>query len=321
MSNYSTLINDFITTLAIPKNPANLYDPIRYTLAQGGKRLRPELCMIACQTLGGNPKQALYPAVALELLHNFTLIHDDIMDKSDLRRGQKTVYKRWGTSTAILAGDTLLGMSYDLLQKYPSIGAHKFFGLMTTTFIQICEGQQMDIDFEQRKVVPVAEYLEMIRLKTSVLLAACMKAGAIAAHATPEVQDVFYEFGLCIGLAFQIQDDLLDVYGQTEKLGKSIGDDIADNKKTYLSTKAMELLQGEELASLKHYFTKQSFKREEKFEAVKKLYASCHIKETATELINSYYDQAFRLLDTLSLKPEEAVPLHEFVKRLRYREF
>ncbi|MBO4282606.1 MAG: polyprenyl synthetase family protein [Bacteroidales bacterium] len=321
MSNYSSLINEFIATLPIPKHPANLYEPIRYTLAQGGKRLRPELCLIACQTLGGNPKQALYPAVALEMLHNFTLIHDDIMDKSDLRRGQKTVYKKWGTSTAILAGDTLLGMSYDLLQRYPSIGAHKFFNLLTTTFIQICEGQQMDIDFERRKVVSEEEYLEMIRLKTSVLLAACLKAGAIAAHASPEVQDVFYEFGIRIGLAFQIQDDLLDVYGQTEKLGKSVGDDIADNKKTYLSVKAMELLQGEELANLKRYFTKQSFNREEKFEGVKKLYASCHIKETATELVNTYYEQAFRLLDSLSLKAEQTLPLHEFIKRLMYREF
>ena len=172
MSNYSNLINEFIASLTIPKRPANLYDPIRYTLAQGGKRLRPELCLIACHTLGGNPKQALYPAVALELLHNFTLIHDDIMDQSELRRGQESVYKKWGANTAILAGDTLLGMAYYLMLKYSTIGSNKCYSLMTTTFIQICEGQQMDMDFERRKVVPVEEYLEMIRLKTSVLLGA-----------------------------------------------------------------------------------------------------------------------------------------------------
>ncbi|MBO7624975.1 MAG: polyprenyl synthetase family protein [Bacteroidales bacterium] len=321
MSNYSNLINEFIASLTIPKRPANLYDPIRYTLAQGGKRLRPELCLIACHTLGGNPKQALYPAVALELLHNFTLIHDDIMDQSELRRGQESVYKKWGANTAILAGDTLLGMAYDLMLKYSTIGSNKCYSLMTTTFIQICEGQQMDMDFERRKVVPVEEYLEMIRLKTSVLLGACMKAGAISAHASPEIQNAFYDFGIHIGLAFQIQDDLLDVYSQTEKLGKTIGDDIADNKKTYLSTKAMELLQGEELAALKHYFTKIDFKRQEKFEGVKQLYESCHVKEAATEQVKAYYEKAFHILETLKLKPEQTTELHEFTKRLMYREF
>ena len=321
MSNYATLINEFIAALSIPKQPANLYDPIRYTISQGGKRLRPELCLIACRTLGGNMKQALHPAVALELLHNFTLIHDDIMDQSELRRGQDTVYKKWGTNTAILAGDTMLGMAYDLILKYPAIGSSKFSTLMTTTFIQICEGQQMDIDFERRKVVPVEEYLEMIRLKTSVLLAACMKAGAIAANGSPEFQNAFYNFGVNIGLAFQIQDDLLDVYGQTEKLGKSIGDDIATNKKTYLSTKAMELLQGEKLSALKHYFTKNDFNRQEKFEGVKQLYDSCGIKDIATEQIKGYYDNAFQILDALKLKPEQTSELHEFTKRMMYREF
>ena len=321
MSNYSNLINEFIASLTIPKRPANLYDPIRYTLAQGGKRLRPELCLIACHTLGGNPKQALYPAVALELLHNFTLIHDDIMDQSELRRGQESVYKKWGSSTAILAGDTLLGLSYDLMLKHTTIGSNKCYSLMTTTFIQICEGQQMDMDFERRKVVPVEEYLEMIRLKTAVLLAACMKAGAISAHASPETQNAFYNFGINIGLAFQIQDDLLDVYSQTEKLGKTIGDDINTNKKTFLSTKAMELLQGEELATLKHYFTKIDFKRQEKFEGVKQLYDACHVKEAAMEQINGYYDKAFRILETLNLKADQTTELHEFTKRLMYREF
>lgn len=321
MSNYSILINDFIQSLSIPKRPANLYDPIRYTLEHGGKRLRPELCLIACSTLGGNPKQALYPAVALELLHNFTLIHDDIMDQSDLRRGNETVYKKWGISTAILAGDTMLGLSYDLMLKYPSIGAHKFHNLLTSTFIQICEGQQLDIDFEKRKVVPVEEYLEMIRLKTAVLLAACMKAGAIAANASTQIQNAFYEFGINIGLAFQIQDDLLDVYGQTEKLGKSIGEDIATNKKTYLLAKAMEILQGQELAALKHFFTKNDFKPEEKFEGVKQIYDSCNIKEIAEEEMKKYYSNAFQCLDSISLTNNAVKELHEFVNRLIYRDF
>ena len=321
MSNYSVLINDFIQSLSIPKRPANLYDPIRYTLEHGGKRLRPELCLIACSTLGGNPKQALYPAVSLELMHNFTLIHDDIMDQSDLRRGHETVYKKWGTSTAILAGDTLLGLSYDLMLKYPSIGAHKFHNLLTTTFIQICEGQQLDIDFEKRKVVPVEEYIDMIRLKTAVLLAACMKAGAIAANATAQVQNAFYDFGIYIGLAFQIQDDLLDVYGQTEKLGKTIGDDIATNKKTYLLTKSMELLQGQELASLKHFFTKNDFNPKEKFEGVKQLYDSCNIKEVAEEEMKNYYNKAFQCIDSLGLSSNALKELHEFVNRLIYRDF
>ncbi|MBR4492656.1 MAG: polyprenyl synthetase family protein, partial [Bacteroidales bacterium] len=200
-------------------------------------------------------------------------------------------------------------------------GSNKCYSLMTTTFIQICEGQQMDMDFERRKVVPVEEYMEMIRLKTSVLLGACMKAGAISAHASPEIQNAFYDFGIQIGLAFQIQDDLLDVYSQTDKLGKAIGDDIATNKMTYLSTKAMELLQGEELAALKHYFTKKDFKRQEKFEGVKKLYDSCHIKDTATEQVKEHYAKAFQILDTLGLKPEQTTELHEFTKRLMYREF
>ncbi len=321
MPNYTLQINEFIASLSIPKRPANLYDPIRYTLAQGGKRLRPELCMIACHTLGGNPKQAIYPAVALELLHNFTLIHDDIMDESDLRRGQETVYKKWGTSTAILAGDTLLGLSYDLLLKYPSIGAHKLYDLQTDTFIKICEGQQMDIDFESRENVSVEEYIDMIRLKTSVLLGACMKAGAIAANASQERQNAFYDFGIHIGLAFQIQDDLLDVYGQTKKLGKTIGDDIATNKKTFLSVKAMELLQGEELTKLKYYFSRNDFQREEKFETVKSLYDSCHIRDVAETQIREYYQKALHFLDSLQLDSEHTTELRDFAKRLMYREF
>lgn len=321
MYNYPAIINDFIKSLDIPKHPANLYDPIRYTLEQGGKRLRPELCLIACHTLGGNPKQALYPAVSLEMLHNFTLIHDDIMDASDLRRGQETVYKKWGTNIAILAGDTLLGMAYELLLKYPSIGVHKFSTLLTTTFIEICQGQQMDMDFEQRETVSVEEYLEMIRLKTSVLLGACMKAGAISANASPDRQSAFYNFGQNIGMAFQIQDDLLDVYGQTEKLGKNIGDDIADNKKTYLSTKAMELLQGEERTALKKYFSQTDADRQEKFNRVKALYESCNIREVAENEIKNYYDRAFQLLDKLQLTEGQTTELREFVKRLMYREF
>ncbi len=321
MANYYNLINECFSEVDLPKEPANLYDPIRYMLDQKGKLIRPELCLMTCELFNGFPKNAVYPAIAFELLHAFTLVHDDIMDQSELRRGKPTIYKKWGTNTAILAGDILFAHAYQYLMQYKSIGINKIIGIFTSTIIRICEGQQMDMDFENELKIKLDLYLQMIRLKTATMLAACMKTGAIIANASSEHQEYIYEFGINIGMAFQIQDDLFDVYGQTEKVGKTNGQDIASNKKTFLSVKALEIAQGKDLKTLKHYFSKTNFDFNEKFNAVKELYDQYEIRQLAEKQKEFYYEQAFKNLSAIHLPEEKTAPLIDFVKQLMYRSF
>lgn len=321
MANYYNLLNEYFSEIDLPKEPINLYDPMRYMLEQKGKLIRPELCLMSCDLFNGNVKNAMYPAIAFELLHSFTLVHDDIMDQSELRRGNLTIYKKWGINSAILAGDMLFAYAYQYLMQYKSIGINKIISIFTSTIISIFEGQQLDMDFEKELKIKIDMYLKMIRLKTATMLAACLKTGAITANASSEHQEYIYEFGLNIGMAFQIQDDLFDVYGQMEKVGKTNGQDIASNKKTFLSVKALEIAQGKDLKTLKHYFSKTNFDFNEKFDAVKSLYDKYEIRQLAEQQIELYYEQAYKNLFAINLPEEKTAPLIDFVEQLMYRSF
>jgi geranylgeranyl diphosphate synthase type II len=290
-------------------------------MSQGGKRIRPALCLLAAELFGGDRKQAIFPAIAFELLHNFTLLHDDIMDNAPLRRGKETVYKKWNANIAILSGDTLFAKSYEYLLGYQGENLPKLVSLLTKTAIEICEGQQLDLDFENEKKVEISQYLTMIRLKTAVMLAACLKSGAIVSSASEKEQELIYDFGIKTGLAFQIQDDLLDVYADVSKFGKNTGGDIAENKKTYMSLKAMELAQGEDLKKLHTYFSSTDFDREEKFLAVKSIYDKYNVKEAAYCLINQYYKEAIVILQQLNAPPSPKQTLIDFVDKLLKREW
>jgi geranylgeranyl diphosphate synthase type II len=321
MKENQDIINQNIDSLNWAIEPNHLYEPISYILSQGGKRVRPQLCLFSAELFKGDLQQAIYPAVAFEMLHNFTLIHDDIMDNADLRRGKETVYKKWNTNIAILSGDTLFAKAYQYLLNYQGNHLRELVSLLTNTSIEVCEGQQYDLDFEQQNDITIDQYLGMTRLKTAVLLAACLKAGAIVSEASAKEQDLIYDFGIKIGLAFQIQDDLLDVYADVNKFGKNTGGDIAENKKTYMSLKAIELAQGEDLRQLQHYFSSINFEKQEKFNAVKAIYDKYRIKNHAQDLINQYYNNAFKSLEAINHPKETKQPLIDFVNQMVEREY
>ncbi|MDR0602675.1 MAG: polyprenyl synthetase family protein [Bacteroidales bacterium] len=321
MKDNLNIIEKYIHELELNLSPHNLYAPIHYTLNQGGKRIRPQLCLLSANLFGGDTKQAIYPAIAFELLHNFTLIHDDIMDNAPLRRGKETVYKKWNTNIAILSGDTLFAKAYQCLLNYQGKGICSLLSLLTQTAIGICEGQQLDLDFESEEIVTIEQYISMIRLKTAIMLAACLKAGAILSDATEQEQQLIYDFGIKTGLAFQIQDDLLDVYADVNKFGKSTGGDIVENKKTYMSLKAMNLAQNDDLQQLRYYFSSLDFDREEKFYKVKVIYDKYKIKEHACKLINQYYDEAICCLQQINVQASSKQTLLDFIRQLVNRDY
>jgi len=279
------LISDEVNSLNINGKPIDLYEPIAYTMSQGGKRLRPLLSLVSCQMFSGDIKASLIPAISLEMFHNFTLIHDDIMDKAPLRRGKETVYKKWNDNIAILSGDTLFALAYKRLMDYKEGNVIDLIQLLNQTAISVCEGQQLDMNFEKQENVSIDDYIEMIRLKTAILIGACLKAGAITAHASFENQELIYDYGTNIGLAFQLMDDLLDVFGDIKKFGKTNGGDIRENKKTFLYLKSLELAKGKDLQTLKHYFSSTNFDEKEKFNAVKSIYQKLRLKEITEELM------------------------------------
>jgi geranylgeranyl diphosphate synthase type II len=321
MDDNQTVIEQRLNRLTWQKEPANLYEPIAYMLSQKGKRIRPHLCLLSAALFGGKQEDAIYPAIAFEMLHNFTLIHDDIMDHAALRRGKETIYQKWNTSIAILSGDTLFAKSYQYLLQYQGNELFSLLSLLTNTSIEICEGQQLDLDFECRQDVSIAQYLEMIRLKTAVMLASCLQAGAIVSSATEKDRQLIYDFGIRIGLAFQIKDDILDVYTDVCQLGKNIGGDIAENKKTYLSVQALNKAQGDDLKRLQTYFASSDFDQAEKFADVKAIYDHYQIKEDAQNRIKAYYEQAFLLLQQIDVREHRKQPLIEFVTPLIDRNY
>lgn len=300
--------------------PFNLYQPIAYTLNMGGKRLRPVMVLLAADLFGQKPEEVLPAALAIEVFHNFTLLHDDIMDKADMRRNQPSVHKKYNENIAILSGDAMSIMAYRYLLKTSAANLPQIVSLFTETAIEVCEGQQFDMDFEQRLDVSVDEYLNMIRLKTAVLLACSFKTGALAAGAPPADADRIYAFGINLGLAFQLQDDLLDVYADQDKFGKKIGGDIVANKKTFLLIKALELAKGETRDSLNSWIRNTEFDAAEKIAAVKSIYETTGIRAIAETAIRSYYEKAIRSLEAIAVDHERKTDLLTLAQTIMARE-
>jgi geranylgeranyl diphosphate synthase type II len=284
--------------------PKNLYEPIGYTLSVGGKRLRPVMVLLACNLFTDKVGKALPAALAIEVFHNFTLLHDDIMDQADMRRNSPAVHKKYNQNIAILSGDAMSIMAYNYLQKSETQNLDSMIRLFSQTALEVCEGQQFDMDFESRMDVSIPEYLNMIRLKTAVLLACSLKMGALAANAPGRIADLLYVFGLNLGIAFQLQDDLLDVFADQEKFGKKIGGDIVSNKKTFLLLKALELSDDQTKKKLLDWIGKKEFEIQEKIDAVKLIYTKLSIKEITEKNIEDFYQSALNVWNEIDLAKE-----------------
>ncbi len=299
-------------------SPIKLYEPIQYSLSQGGKRLRPLLSLLSCSLFGGNIEDVYNSAIGLEIFHNFTLLHDDIMDKSPLRRGMPSVYHKWDTNTAILSGDTMFVLAYEYVAKTnPEILVDTIHAFNQTAR-EVCEGQQYDMDFENQAHTSIEDYMEMIRLKTAVLIAAALKIGAIVAKAPKEQIEKIYDFGILIGLAFQLRDDYLDAFGNQNVFGKPIGNDILTNKKTYLYLKAFEIAKGKDLADLESAFQIEDPK--EKVNAVLNIYDKLLINNITQNKIEELYDSALNILNDLDRPQIEKTELYNFLQQLIKRE-
>lgn len=296
-------INNEILQLNWKREPYGLYEPIEYTLAAGGKRVRPQLAMIACELFDGKAEEIAPAAMALEVFHNFTLLHDDVMDHALVRRGRPTVHIKWNENTAILSGDQMLIEAYKLLSGVPADKLPTILQLFNKMATEICEGQQYDVDFENQESVALDDYLKMIRLKTAVLLATALKMGSYIAGASTEQQEMLYEFGINIGLAFQIQDDILDVWGNPETFGKAVGGDISCNKKTFVALTAMQLADTDTRTALEQWLAQTLTDNTEKIAAVKALYEQVGTRTLCEETVEQYTAQALHLLDQLPQNP------------------
>lgn len=314
-----TLVNNYIDTLPYDRQPSSLYDPIRYVLSLGGKRIRPVLMLLSYNLFKEDPASILSSACGLETYHNYTLLHDDLMDKADMRRGNPTVHVKWNDNAAILSGDSMLVLSYLHMAKCNPAYLKSVIDLFTETALQIGEGQQYDMEFENRDDVTEEEYIEMIRLKTSVLLACALKIGAILAGASQEDQDNLYRFGEQIGLAFQLQDDYLDVYGDPKVFGKNIGGDITSNKKTFMLINAQLKAKGEDSEELQRWINAAEFDRTEKVNAVTQLYNKLGIDRLAQEKIEYYFAQSRKYLDAVSVAPECKEELLKYTAKMMKR--
>lgn len=309
---------DFLANCNLDGQPAELYAPISYTLMQPGKRLRPMLCLLANDLFDGNEDDALWPALALETFHNFTLIHDDIMDKAPMRRGLPTVYQKWNSDIAILSGDAMLTIAFEFALKAPK-GAEAA-QLLGKVAREVCEGQQLDLNYETRSNVSIEEYLKMIRLKTAVLLATSLQMGAMLAGADKKSQQAIYDFGIALGISFQLQDDILDLYSDVEVFGKRHGGDIADNKKTYLYLKALELAPEHDRKRLTQLFESHvDHDEEEKIAEVQAIYDKLKVKDAVEEVMAQYDKQAFSALDSINLPEEKKAHLRRYAEKLAGR--
>lgn len=313
------LVNSFLENLPYDRKPASLYEPVKYVLSIGGKRIRPVLMLLGYNIFKDNPESILMQACGLETYHNYTLLHDDLMDNADLRRGQQTVHRKWDANTAILSGDSMLVLAYERMaqcspEKLPAVMA-----LFTETALEIGEGQQYDMEFEHRNDVSEDEYIEMIRLKTSVLLACALKMGALLADASAEDAENLYKFGEQIGLAFQLQDDFLDVYGDTKVFGKAIGGDIVSNKKTYMLINAFNLATDEQREELTKWTTAKEFDAKEKIAAVTALYNKIGIDKLAQKKIEYYFEQSRKNLDAVNAPAERKAELFAYADKMMHR--
>lgn len=315
------LVNDYLVQLPYDRRPASLYEPIRYVLSMGGKRIRPVLMLLSYNLFKEDPETILMPACALETYHNYTLLHDDLMDNADLRRGHETVHKKWNANTAILSGDSMLVLAYQRMQQCSSDKMAEVLALFTETALEIGEGQEYDIAFEHRDDVSEEEYIEMIRLKTSVLLACALKIGAILAGASKEDADNLYRFGEQIGLAFQLQDDFLDVYGDTRVFGKAIGGDITSNKKTFMLINALNHANEEQRRQLESWIGATEFDRDEKVAAVTRLYNEIGIGRMAQDKIAYYFEQSRKYLQAVSVDESRKAELAAYAQRMMNRQY
>lgn len=316
-----SMVNEFLANLPYERKPKSLYEPIRYVLSMGGKRIRPTLMLLGYNLFKDNPEKILMNAVALETYHNYTLLHDDLMDNADLRRGHETVHKKWDANTAILSGDSMLVLAYERMAQCDEKHLAKVLKLFTTTALEIGEGQQFDMEFENRNDVKEEEYIEMIRLKTSVLLACALKMGAILADASDEDAENLYKFGEQIGLAFQLQDDYLDVYGDTKVFGKEIGGDITSNKKTYMLINAFNLADEAQRAELQKWVDAKDFDRAEKVAAVTRLYNEIGIDKLAQDKIAYYFEQSKKYLDAVNVPAERKEELAKYAQKMMKRQY
>ncbi|MCF6364887.1 MAG: polyprenyl synthetase family protein [Bacteroidales bacterium] len=309
-------ISQEINSLNFGENPSNLYVPIKYMLDAGGKRIRPALALAACNMFSEKIEIAIPVALAFEIFHNFTLLHDDIMDNSPIRRNKETVHLKWNKNTAILSGDAMMIKAYDFLKDLPAELFVKVFPVFNDTALQVCEGQQYDMDFETQKKVSEPEYLNMIKLKTAVLIAASLKAGAICGGATDKQANLLYEFGLSIGLAFQIQDDLLDVYADENLFGKQNGNDILTGKKTFLLINALEKSDSETSKKLIERINNKSINDKEKIAVVIKIYDKLNIKTTTEQKIKKLHQKALNSLNSVPLQAGKKEELYDFANLL-----
>ena len=313
-------INRHISELKFTRQPEGLYEPVSYVLSLGGKRIRPLLMLMAYNLYKEDVEQIFSPATGIEVYHNYTLLHDDLMDKAEMRRGKSTVNKHWYENACILSGDGMLVLAYQFMAACPSASLKEVLDRFSMTALEICEGQQMDMEFESRKDVSEAEYLEMIRLKTSVLLACSLKIGAVLAGASQEDADRLYDFGINLGVAFQLKDDLLDVYGNPEVFGKNIGGDILCNKKTYLLIKAFERADEQQRRALSFWIDADTYVPEKKITAVTALYDEIGVKNLCESLMEEYTFRARAALLSVAVSDERKQALKELMEQLMFRE-
>ena len=294
------------------REPKNLYEPIDYILQLGGKRIRPILTLMAADVFSNDFTKALPAALSIEVFHNFTLVHDDIMDDAPIRRGKKTVHEKWDINTGILSGDAMLILAYQFFENYEPEVFQKLAKLFSKTALEVCDGQQLDVDFETRSDVTIPEYINMIRLKTSVLVAAALKMGAIVAKTDAKNADLIYDYGLNLGLAFQLQDDYLDTFGDADTFGKQIGGDIIENKKTFLYLKALEVADLETQGKLKYFFRKKLKENTIKVTEVTRIFRMNDIPLLVTEAIEDYTNKAFKTLEQMTISDENKSKLKDF---------
>jgi geranylgeranyl diphosphate synthase type II len=322
ITDYQQQIEQALKNKRYGSNPKELYEPIEYIMSLGGKRMRPIFVFVACDLFGGDTAKALHSALAIELFHNFTLVHDDVMDKAPLRRNQKTVHEKWNNNIAILSGDTMLVKAYQELCKSDTAILPKLLEVFNDTAVKVCEGQQLDMNYEQIQKISISHYLKMIELKTAVLLAGSFKMGAVIGGADETSAQLLYEFGKNIGIAFQLQDDILDVYADTEKFGKQKGGDIIANKKTYLLIKAMEMAESNRYLKeeIHQWIHAPQFNPKEKVEAITSIYNFLNIKELARTEMKKHYDAALTFLKNISVNDIKKQNLISLADSLMLRE-
>lgn len=313
------IINEHISGLDFGKEPGNLYEPVYYSMSAGGKRIRPVLCLMAAELFGGNYKNVVDAACGIEIFHNFTLLHDDMMDHAVVRRGNPTVHVKWSNNIALLSGDAMSVIAYKYIAN--SVNLKETLNVFSDTALKICEGQQYDMDFESRADVSVDEYLKMINLKTAVLLAASLKIGAISANVSDADKENIYEFGRNLGIAFQLQDDYLDTYGNVEKFGKNIGGDIVSNKKTFLLIKALELAKGDTKKELDYWLSLKKFDANEKITAVRNIYDNLNICKLSQNMMDYYSNIATGFFAKINAEDQNKEILRQYTDSLKQRNY